>query len=392
MIYQKEEEAYRAELEKQVYQIQRAESLSRMASAITHRFNNLVMGVIGNLELAKKFVSDDNRVVEKILMAEKAAQQASDLGKLILTHAGQIETKRVPCDISEVIEDLLPLMRASVPVGVLIETDLAVDLPKVSADLDSLNMVILNLVNNARESFTDGGGIILLETRNVLFSDTYSEKLVENRKFPKGEYVVMSITDNGMGMDKATVDRMFDPFFTTKGSRRGLGLSSVMGIVQAHGGDISVLSEKGVSTRISVLLPVIKEEETESHKNGCEVFEQEKKLILLADDDEDVREVTRQMLENLGCQVIEAENGSQAIALFKEHHSQVACVLCDVKMPDLDGWQTMEAIQSIRLNTPIVLVSGHSLSAKQMKDRPKPHAWIQKPFRMHVLINILKQI
>lgn len=387
--HKKEEEEYKVELEKQVYQLQRAESLGRMASAITHRFNNLVMGVLGNLELAKKFVNQDMRAIEKIRLAEKAAQQASDLGKLILTHAGKIESKRMPCNLSETIRDLFPLMQASVPSGVYFSTDLALDLPMISADLDSLNMVILNLVNNAWESFTDGSGIIHLETQSVILPDTFNEEFIDKRKLPKGEYIAMSITDNGSGMDEMTIKQMFEPFFTTKRFRRGLGLSLVMGIVQAHGGDISVLSEKGVSTRITVLLPVAKENEI--NNDDDQAFE-EGKLVLLADDDKSIREVMRQMLENLGCKVLEANNGSQAVELFEKNHSQVTCVLCDIKMPDMDGWQTMEAIQSIRPHTPVILVSGQSLTAKQMKDRPKPHAWIQKPFRMHVLINILKQI
>jgi PAS domain S-box-containing protein len=389
---QKEEEDHRLGLEMQVQQAQKIESLSRMAGAIAHRFNNLLMGIIGNLELAKMLIDQDSRAVEKLKQAESAAQRATDLGKLMLMYVGQIGTTRALCCVSEIVENLMPLLRASAPSDVRFETDFESDLPLVSANISSLHQVVMNLVSNAWESFDEEAGIIHLETMAVRIPETFNEKLVENEILPPGDYICLSVTDNGSGMDGGTIDRMFDPFFTTKFTGRGLGLSSVLGIVRAHGGGISVMSEQGVSTRITVLFPVVESSRVLNHKVDNTQPELNRKLVLLVDDDGDIREVARQMLENLGCLVIEAGDGIQAIELFEKNKTAVSCVICDIKMPDLDGWQTMEAIRKIRPDIPVVLVTGYGLTSAEMENRPEPYALIQKPYRLQNLLNILKQV
>ena len=389
----KDAEAKRIQLERQVQQAQKVESLSRMAGAIAHRFNNLLMGIIGNLELIKMQVGPEHRVTDKLQQAESAAQRATELGRLMLTYVGQVGTNRVQCDLTDVTRRLMPLLIASAPSNVKFEMEFVNDLPLINADVSGIHQIILNLASNSWESFGSEGGLIHLETGFQEITEDFDEPLVENEPLSVGDYVYFAITDNGSGMDKETVDRMFDPFFSTKFTGRGLGLSTVLGIVRAHEGAISVISEKGISTRVTLWFPALKERRMALQSVfGHEISENFiSKVVLLADDENDVREVARQMLEKLGYSVIEASDGDQALELFEKNQSQIDYVICDVKMPGRDGWETMEAIRKIRPDVPVILVTGYGLTASEMENLPKPDGMIQKPYRFQNLIKAMGQ-
>jgi two-component system, cell cycle sensor histidine kinase and response regulator CckA len=377
-----------------MFQAQKMESLSRMAGAIAHRFNNLLMGVIGNLELAKMLAGEDSRVAKKISQAESASHRAVDLGKLMLMYVGQIGTNRVVCSLSDVIEKTLPLVQASAPTGIVFETELDANLPPVEADIASLQHVLMNLASNAWESFEDEQGLIHIETTIANVPETFADGFVENETLPNGDYLCLTVTDNGSGMDKETRERMFDPFYTTKFTGRGLGLSAVLGIVRAHKGGIVVYSEKNISTRISILIPPIKKNTNLVFIKSSEERSSipQKQIILLVDDENDVREVAKQMLENLGCIVIQAANGQTAKQLMEKHQAHINGVICDIKMPDMNGWETIAAIRNIRSDIPFAMVTGFGLTAADMKNKPEPKVLIQKPYRQDNLLTFLKTL
>lgn len=389
----KEAENRRIQLERHVQQAQKIESLSRMAGAIAHRFNNLLMGIIGNLELIRMQTDPGDKMLDKIGQAENAAQRATDLGRLMLTYVGQVGTNRVNCDLTDVTQRVMPLLTASAPSGTKFETEFVDDLPMISADVSGLHQIIMNLASNSWESFESNGGLIHLETGFMDVTEDFDDALVDNETLSPGEYVYFAITDNGSGMDKETVDRMFDPFFSTKFTGRGLGLSTVLGIVRAHEGAISVISEKGISTRVTVWFPALKEKRMALQS----VFGQDipesyvSKTVLLADDEDDVREVARQMLEKLGYTVITASDGDEAVRVFEANQASLDYVICDIKMPGRDGWDTMNAIRKIRPDVPFFLVTGYGLTAGEMENRPKPDGIIQKPYRFQNLLKALNR-
>lgn len=389
----KEAEKRRILLERQVQQAQKVESLSRMAGAIAHRFNNLLMGIIGNLELIRMQVDPESRILDKLNQAESAAQRATDLGRLMLTYVGQVGTNRVHCDLTDVTRRLMPLLTASAPSCVKFEMEFTENLPMISADVGGLHQIIMNLASNSWESFGADGGRIHLETGLHEITDDFDEPLVENEMLRPGDYVYFAITDNGSGMDKETVDRMFDPFFSTKFTGRGLGLSTVLGIVRAHEGAISVISEKGISTRVTLWFPALKEKRVALQS----VFGQEmpegfvNKVILLADDEDDVREVALQMLEKLGYSVIPVSDGEKAVTVFESNPSIIDYVICDVKMPGRDGWDVMDSIRRIRSDVPVILVTGFGVTDSEMQHRSKPDGMIQKPYRFQNLIKVLNK-
>ncbi len=388
-------EKHKIKQEREMLQAQKMESLSRMAGAIAHHFNNLLMGVVGNLELARMLVDQNSRVTEKINQAEKASQRAIDLGKLMLMYVGQMGTDKVICNLADIVKKTLPLLQASAPSGVHFETELDEKLPPIQADVGSVQHILMNLASNSWESFSDGKGLIHIELTMANVPETFNESFVENESLPEGDYICLNFTDNGSGMDEQTKEQMFDPFFTTKFPGRGLGLSAVLGIVRSHQGGIAVFSEKDISTRISILFPPLKKETEQVFiipENEETVSVEQKPVILLIDDENDVREVAKQMLENLGCIIIQASNGHDAIEIMKKQTKTVNGIVCDIKMPGFDGWKTMNELRNICPKTPIALVTGFGLTVEDIQKKSQPDLLIQKPYKFQNLLTFLKTL
>jgi signal transduction histidine kinase len=252
---QKAAEARRLDMERRLLTSEKRESLGAMASAVAHHFNNLLMGVLGNLELLQDVLVPGGRGPGILEQAQRAARRASELSRVMMTYMGQGVGIRTMQDISAVVSSALPLFEESASDHVIWKTRLAGDLPKVMLDADAMRQVLIHLASNAVESLGEGSGTISVSTGTVFCDESCLEWKVGGDTLPPGEYVYIEMADNGCGMSPEVVSRMFDPFFSTKFTGRGLGLASVLGIVRAHEGAIEVTSQPGQGTRVRILLP-----------------------------------------------------------------------------------------------------------------------------------------
>ncbi len=253
---QKEAEAARLDMERRLLMSRKHESMGAMASAVAHHFNNLLMGVLGNLELLQDGIDLSERNLGILAQAQRAARRAVELSRVMMTFMGQGIGIRALRDLSEIVMSAIPMIEDPLSAGVKWERLLPPGLPKVMVDADALREAILNIVNNALESLDERGGEVSVRTGAVTCDEACLAQTVGGESLIPGDYVVLEVVDNGCGMAPDIVDRMFDPFFSTKFTGRGMGLASVLGIVRAHEGAVAVRSHPGEGTVVKVFLPV----------------------------------------------------------------------------------------------------------------------------------------
>ena len=390
------EEALRAEKEK-YQQLQKAESLSRMAGAIAHHFNNQLQAVTGYLELA--LLSPEvirGGAAELLAQAMKAADKASEVSGLMLTYLGQRPTERETLDLSVLCLHNLALLRAALPVNVTLETNLSTPGPTTHVNADQVQQVLTNLMTNAWESSAGGSNTV-----RVTLTTVAADAIPSKHRYPvdfqpnNATYACLEVADQGSGIAGDNLDQLFDPFFTTKFTGRGLGLAVALGLVRAHEGVITVESSLGKGSAFRVYLPVVTAASA-TPSPGTAPADQgnstSARTILLAEDNPEVRTLASATLKQMGFTVIEAKDGAEAVALYRQHRAAIACVLCDLVMPNLDGWATIEALRALCPGLPIVLVSGYNESRVMAGEHPqKPQAFLGKPYQKSQLRDALAQ-
>jgi PAS domain S-box-containing protein len=402
----KRAEAEKAELEAQNRQLQKAESLGRMASAIAHHFNNQLYAVIGNLELAVDDLPRGADISETLAEAQKAAHKAADVSKLMLTYLGQTYGKHEPIDLSEACRQSLTLLQAAAPKGMILNADFLSSGSIIHADAGQMHQILTNLITNAWESITNNRGAIGLSIKTVSHADIPTSK-----RFPfdwqplEIDYACLEVSDTGSGIPDRDIEKLFDPFFTTKFTGRGLGLPVVMGIVKAHGGGITVESEQGRGSVFRIFLPVSTEELPIQHDLPAmpEALlagkaEKSSKIegsgtVLLIEDEDPVRNIAKKMLTRLGYTVIEAKDGVEALEIFQQHQDEISFVLSDLTMPRMNGWETLAALRKLSPDTPVILSSGYD-EAKVMAEEhtEQPNAFLGKPYQLKVLRDTINRI
>ena len=245
-------------LQQQLYQMQKMESLGVMAAGVAHDFNNLLTGILGNVNLLSERVRDNAEVRQNIKDMEDLVMRASELTHQMLTYCGKAQSVMVPVDANMIARDMDALLSAAVAKGVHLQCDLAGDLPKVHADPTQLRQVMMNLVINASDAIGARGGKITIATRAIHCDRNDFLGACINGKLPEGECVCIEVGDNGYGIDAEKQAKIFDPFFSTKPRGRGLGLAVVLGIIVAHKGAVVLESEPGKGTMFRILLPAVK--------------------------------------------------------------------------------------------------------------------------------------
>jgi signal transduction histidine kinase/CheY-like chemotaxis protein len=381
----KQVEADKEKLEAQNRQLQKAESLGRMAGAIAHHFNNQLGVVIGNLDLSMMELSEGSRLYTNITAAMKASNRAAEMSALMLTYLGQTPGKREPLDLSEACSQNLSILRAAMPRDVTLESDLPSPGPDISANANQIQQILINLVTNAWEAISESQGVIGLNVKIVSPAE-----IPAMHRFPLDwqpqdhAYACLEVTDTGCGIANTDIENLFDPFFSSKFTGRGLGLPVVLGIVRAHGGAIAVESEPGrgsafrafFSTAAGEILrqPAITTKAPEFEKGGT---------VLLVDDEEMVRDMSNDMLKRLGFTVLEAKDGIEAVELFREHQDEIRCVLCDLTMPRMNGWETLTALRHLAPDIPVILASGYDKAHVMAGDHPEqPQVFLGKPYKL----------
>lgn len=371
--------------EAQLRHAQKMEAVGQLAGGIAHDFNNLMQAVLANVELALTSEPKEPELVEHLREIEDAGRRAAELTKQLLVFSRLQSLNRLPIDLNELLERLLKLLSRLLPENIEISFRPARPLPSVNADRTQIEQVLLNLAVNARDAM-EHGGLLSLETACVRFSERDRELHPWTRP---GSFVRLSVADTGVGMSPEVRERAFDPFFTTKAPHggTGLGLATVYGIVEQHGGFVHLYSELGQGTTFRVYLPV--DERTAallgdgpSHEmprtNGGET-------ILVAEDEDLVRKPVLRLLEGAGYRTIAASNGREAVELFRHHQAEVRLVLLDVVMPELGGPDAWTAIRAIRPETHVLFTSGYA-DDRYRERLPHDADIVEKPFRTRELL------
>jgi PAS domain S-box-containing protein len=382
-------EKERRRLAAQVQQAQKMEAIGTLAGGIAHDFNNLLMGIQGNISLLLLDKAPDHRDAAYLKNVEKSVMRASELTRQILGFArgGKYEVRVT--DINSLLEKTAEMFGRTRR-EITIRKDLQEAPWKIEADQSQLQQVLLNLLVNAWQAMP-GGGELALQTANVVIE-------AGGPGVPPdavaGSYVRVDVTDSGVGMDPHTQARIFEPFFTTreKGHGTGLGLSSAFGIVKNHNGFITVRSEKGRGSTFSVYFPaasgaVAQQPEPAGMVRGGE------KTVLLVEDEEMVASIGRQMLERLGCRVIVAQTGDEALALYEKRRAEIDLVILDMIMPGMGGGVVFDRIRAIAPQAAVLLSSGYSLNGQALEIMKRGcRGFIQKPFSIEQLKQKISEI
>ena len=390
----KKAEEERRKIEAQIQVTQKLESLGVLAGGIAHDFNNLLMAILGNIDLALMDMTPSSPARSNLLEAAKASQRAADLCRQMLAYSGRGRFSSEAIDLNEAVEEMGHMLEVPISKKAVLRYNFADGLPAIDADATQIRQIIMNLVINASDAIGEKSGIISISTGAVNCDREFLSETWLNEQLPAGLYAYVEVADTGCGMDRETLPRIFDPFFTTKFTGRGLGLAAVLGIVRSHRGAVKVYSEKEKGTTFKVFFPGL--EKPAEHTDGGSAPGAEWRgsgMVLLADDEETIRTLGSSMLARLGFSVITAENGIQAVELFRKHADEIAFVILDLTMPHMDGEETYRELRRIRKNVTVIMSSGYNEQEITQRFAGKGIAgFIQKPYQMADLAVALKKI
>ncbi len=386
----KRAEAHRKNLESQLQQAQKMKAIGTLAGGLAHDFNNLLMGIQGNASLILLDMGPSHPHYEKLRNIEQYVRDGAELtGQLLgFARGGKYEVR--PTDLNKLGQkssDMFGRTKKEIKIHKKYQQDIWM----VEADQGQIEQTLLNIYVNAWQAMP-GGGEIYLQTENVILDKDY----LEPHNLEPGNYVKISITDTGTGMDAETAKRVFDPFFTTKemGRGTGLGLASAYGIIKNHNGIISVYSEEGIGTTFNIYLPAL----GAAVSDQGSVIRREQPLmghetILLVDDEELIIDVGGEILEFLGYTVFLARSGREAIAIYKEKQNTIDLVILDMIMPDIGGGEAYDILKKINPDIKVLLSSGYSINGKAREILEQGcDGFIQKPFSIEQISQKIREL
>jgi len=379
----------RREMELQLRQRQKMEAIGRLAGGVAHDFNNLLGVIMGYAEQASEQIKPESALHTPVEQIQKAATRASSLTRQLLAFSRQqvLETKVL--NLNSIVEDMIKMLPPLLGEDVEIQASLDPKLESVKADQGQIEQVIMNLAVNARDAMP-GGGMLTIRTGNAGFD---FELAAKHPSMTPGDYVSFSVTDTGTGMDEQTQARIFEPFFTTKerGRGTGLGLATVYGFVKQVGGYVWVQSAPGAGSTFTIYLPVTRESvppdcekasvAASSHKSGT---------VLLVEDEESLRTLTRSFLEQAGYDVLEACNGKEALELAQNHSGSIDLLLTDMVMPGLNGRAVAQRLTHLFPGIRVAYMSGYT-GFSDRETASLDAVVIPKPFTRDVLLHRLRE-
>lgn len=389
------QEEQRLNLERRVQQTQRLESLGVLAGGIAHDFNNMLMAVMGHANLALLEKALPEPAEQSLHEIERASRRAADLCRQLLAYSGQGHFTIETIDLNQLVNEMLHLLKTSISKKAALEVKFEPKTPLIRGDASQIRQIVMNLVINASEAIGEGGGSILVRTGSLACTaETWSENCLGG-DIPEGLYVYLEVKDDGCGMDRETQARIFDPFFTTKIEGRGLGMSAVQGIVRSHRGALRLASQPGKGSVFQIFFPAVEAEA--SAFMGLDQHSDDswrgQGIVLLADDDAAVRELTREMLQRLGFEIIIAEDGLQAFELFRKYRSEIRLVLLDLSMPRMDGMEAYREIRKMESRVPVVMCSGYAeKAAAEGFPATGLDGFVHKPYSFNELRQCLKGV
>ena len=391
----KQAEEEKEKLEFQNRKLQKSESLGRMAGAIAHHFNNQLQAVMMNLQLAINDLPSDLGSVVNLTEAMQSAQKAAGLSSLMLTYLGQTAVKREPLDVAETCQRHLPMLRAVMPQSVILEVNLASPGPVINANANQIQQILTNLFTNACEAMGEIRGVIRLTLKTVSTADFPTINRFPIDSQPQGAaYACLEVADGGCGIADEDIEKVFDPFFSTKFIGRGLGLPVVLGIARTHGGCVTMESKPGKGSAFRVFLPLL----AEAIPLKSAPMEQAQQMavgatVLVVDDEPFLRKAVTLVLKRSGFTVFEAVDGVEAVEVFQKYRDEIGCVICDLTMPRMNGWETLKALRKIEPDIPLILASGYSEEQVMAGDHSElPQAFLSKPYELASLKNAIARV
>lgn len=382
-----------AELEQQLRQSQRMESLGQLAGGIAHDFNNMLTIIKGYSELVLGSIDQSGPLYDDVNMVREAAERATALTGKLLTFGRRQPLDVTTFEINTTIRSALDMLRPLLGETVRIETELHPDPLFIHTDASLFDQVIINLSVNARDAMPAGGQINI----STAICSVQTEQINRFINLSPGAYALISIRDTGIGMSEEILNRIFEPFYTTKntGKGTGLGLAMVYSIIQQSGGQIDVHSAPDKGTNFEVYLPLADDQEaTIAQKEPILSTAQAVShgTVLLAEDEQVVRDLTARILTEVGFEVLSADGGHQAVALAQQHDGPIDLLLTDVVMADINGCELARQISQRIPSIPVVFMSGHSrASLAQYGVQQEEFAFLQKPFSPQTLIDTVNE-
>jgi PAS domain S-box-containing protein len=376
-------------LEQQFLRAQRLESLGSLASGIAHDLNNVLTPIVGAAQLLPLTLPNLDARNQRLLdMLVDSSKRGSGLVKQILTFARGTDGERTTIQVRHILAEIVSVARQTFPKSIEINLNLdSEDLWLVSVDATQIHQVLMNLFVNARDAMSNGGSLTASAENIIINTD-----LRLSLQLPAGSYILITVTDTGIGMTSEMLEQIFDPFFTTKETGTGLGLSTVQGIVKAHGGSIAVESEIGQGTSFKIYLPAIDRREAEIPTVDEDLYDGKGQLVLVVDDEMAIREITKESLETYNYRVMLANDGIEAIDIYAQNHRSIAIVLVDMMMPNLDTPSIVLALQQINPQVRVVVMSGSYLNLEAIVQRQNVSAYLTKPFTTAQMLQTLSEI
>ena len=375
--------------EEQLYRAQRMESIGTLAGGIAHDLNNVLSPILMSVGMLQSDETIEKSGEPWLSIIRENTMRGADLIKQVLTFARGAEGERINVQLRHLVKDLIKVLGETLPKTITVKYSVAPELETISGDPTQIHQVLMNLAVNARDAMPDGGMLTIM-AQNITLDENYARLNIEAHA---GKYVLFTVKDTGTGMSPEIVNRIFDPFYTTKeiGKGTGLGLSTALSIIKSHGGFINTYSEPNHGTRFSVYLPatVNEDSQTETAAQNMPFPVGGGELILIVDDEKNIRQVTSATLEKYGYQTLTAANGKEALGIYKQNAEKVRLVLTDMAMPVMDGATLIRALQ--RLNPKPKIISASGLTSGH-KTEIHADAFMTKPFTAEELLKTLAEI
>ena len=389
-------EEKRLQMERQMQQTQKLESLGVLAGGIAHDFNNLLTIILGNASLALDEMPPVSPARDSLKAIEATSLRAAELCRQMLAYSGKGRFVIENIRMNDLIGEMISLLKASISKKAILNLNLKEPLPPLRGDPSQIRQVLMNLVFNASEAIGEHGGVITISTGMMECSNEDISEIYLDDNLTEGLYVWLEVSDTGCGMDHETQRRIFEPFFTTKFTGRGLGLSAVLGIVRGHKGALKVYSEPGRGTTFKVLFPAAESDRPLVPQSSSNIQHSDWKgagTVLLVDDEESVRNLGNRMLERLGFKVLIAVDGQQALETFRELHNEIVLVILDLTMPYMDGEETFRELRRIDQKVRVIMSSGYTESEITPRFAGKRlSGFLQKPYTLDTLTQRLRDV
>jgi PAS domain S-box-containing protein len=377
-------------MEAKILHAQRIDSIGNLAGGVAHDFNNILTSILGSTTIMKRKMKKNDQWFRIVDIIDTAAKRGASLTRQLLTFARKNNVQFRPIILNDIIEETLLLFEHSIDKTISVKKILTPEVCLINGDDGQIQQALLNLLINARDAMRDGG-IISVQSEKINFDTRVRSTLSESRT---GEYVVISVTDHGIGMERNIQQRIFEPFFTTKdqGKGTGLGLAVVYGVVNSHNGFITVQSEPGLGSQFTMYFPLLKESERALQTMKRERLERGRERVLVVDDEQNVAEVIAGMLTNLGYAVTTVNSGKKAVSLYKKDRKYDVVIL-DMNMPMMGGKETYTKLKLLDPDVRIIISTGYA-NANLESSPPGDSAdgFLQKPYQLEELSRTMRDV